>query len=162
MSIPTGSSLPRVRCVQPRCTDITSMLRTSLSTDSSFARPRLWLSLMGLMLVMVVVTSRSKSRQKVVKKWKKPQRSEKFAKAIGSEERLPKHRSFVKKLELPLKLFLTVFRALFAGPRSSLDTTFGAITDKAKLVELLKLCRVFPQRSQEDLRVDNSRVFHQL
>ena len=33
--------------------------------------------------------------QKIVKKSKKPQRSEKFAKAIGSEERLPKHRSSV-------------------------------------------------------------------
>ena len=46
---------------------------------------------------------------------------------------------------------LTVFRALFAGPRSSLDTIFESITNKAKRVELLILCRVFPQRSQEDL-----------
>ena len=72
-----------------------------------FARPRLWLSLMGLMLVVVVVVSRSKIRQKVgesSKKPKKPQRSRKFAKAISLEERLPKHQSSVKELEFPLKL----------------------------------------------------------
>ena len=43
--------------------------------------------------------------QRIVKKFKKPQRSEKFAKAIGLEEPLPKHRLFInKKLELPLEL----------------------------------------------------------
>ena len=48
-----------------------------------------------------VVVSRSRSRQKIVKKSKnrrkaqKHQRSEKFAKAIGSEERLPNYRSSV-------------------------------------------------------------------
>ena len=36
----------------------------------------------------------SKICQKVVKKSKKPQRSEKFAKTIDLEERLPKHQSF--------------------------------------------------------------------
>ena len=45
----------------------------------------------------------SKSR-KIVKKSKKSQRSEKFAKAIGSEKRLPKHWSSVnKELKFPLK-----------------------------------------------------------
>ena len=50
-------------------------------------RPRLWLSMMGLMIV-VVMASRSKSRQKVeeLSKVEKPQRLEKSAKAIGSEE----------------------------------------------------------------------------
>ena len=39
----------------------------------------------------------------------------------------------------------TVFQALFAGPRrSSLDTNFESIIDKAKLMELLMLCHVFP------------------
>ena len=33
--------------------------------------------------------------QRIVKKPEKPQRSEKFAKAIGLEERLPKHRSSI-------------------------------------------------------------------
>ena len=55
---------------------------------------------------------------------------------------------------------LTVFQALFAGPRSSLDIIFKSITNKAKRVELLILCRVFSQRSQEDLRAENTRVFH--
>ena len=52
---------------------------------------------------------------------------------------------------------LTVFRALFAGPKSSFDTMFKAIIVMVRLAEPLMLCRVFPQRSQEDLR-----VFHQL
>ena len=81
------------------------------------------------------VRKSSKSRQKsrrIVKEPKRLQRSEKFAKNIGSEERLPKDRSSVnKKLELPLKT-LTVFQALFTGPRSSLDTTFASIIDKPK------------------------------
>ena len=38
---------------------------------------------------------------------------------------------------------LKVFRALFAGSRSSLNTTFEAIIVKAKLMELLMLCHVF-------------------
>ena len=50
----------------------------------------------------------------------------------------------------------------FTGLKSSLDTTFASIVDKAKLVELLMLCRVFPQRSQEDLRAENTQVHHQL
>ena len=33
--------------------------------------------------------------QRIIKKFKKPQRSEKFAKAISLEERLPKHQSFI-------------------------------------------------------------------
>ena len=68
------------------------------------------------LMVVVVMASQSKSHQKVVKKAKncqkvqKLQRSEKFAKAIGLKKRLPKHQSSIKKkLELPLKLFLTIF-----------------------------------------------------
>ena len=38
---------------------------------------------------------KSSNSRRIVKKFKKPQRSEKFAKAIGSEERLPKHQSSV-------------------------------------------------------------------
>ena len=80
------------------------MLRTSLSMDLPFARPGLWLNWMGLILVVVVVvTSRAKSHQKVVKKLKKPQRSEIFAKLIGLEERLPKFQSSVEELELLLE-----------------------------------------------------------
>ena len=48
---------------------------------------------------------------------------------------------------------LTVFRGLFARPRGSLDTTFGAIIVKARLIELLMVCHVFPPRSQSPHRV---------
>ena len=63
------------------------------------ARPRLWLNMMGLMVevsdaVGKSIKKLSKSRR-IVKKSKKPQRSEKFAKTIGSKERLLKHQSSV-------------------------------------------------------------------
>ena len=136
-----------------------------INKTHQLARPRLWLSMMGLMVEVSdaggkSIKKSSKSRR-IVKKSKKPQRSEKFAKAIGSEERLPKHRSSVnEELELPLQLSDS-FSSSFAEPRSFLDSTFGAIIDKAKVVGLLMLCRVFPRRSQENLRVENTRVFHQ-
>ena len=122
-----------------------------INKTHQLARPRLWLSMMGLMVEVVLLANRSKiwskSCQKVEESSKSPkslQRSEKFAKAISSEERLPKHRSsvnWVRRTRASIRA-LTVFQALFAGPRSSLNTTFGAITDKAKLVELLMLRRV--------------------
>ena len=79
------------------------------------ARPRLWLSLMELMLVVVLLASRSKGCQKFVKKSskrsenrqraQKASRSKKFAKDIGLEKRLPKHQSSVnEELKLLLKL----------------------------------------------------------
>ena len=43
---------------------------------------------------------------------------------------------------------LIVFRALFARPKSSLNTTFGVIIVKAQLIELLMRCHVLPQRSE--------------
>ena len=46
---------------------------------------------------------------------------------------------------------LIVFQTFFAGPKSSLDTSLKAITNKTKRVELLMLCRAFLQRSQKDL-----------
>ena len=81
----------------------TSMRRTSVSTTHQLVWPGLWSNMKRLMEVgVVLLTSWLKSRQKVVKKSqrivkkpKKLQKSEKFAKAIGSEERLPKHRSSV-------------------------------------------------------------------
>lgn len=54
------------------------------------------------------------------------------------------------------------FQALFAEPRSFFNTTFGAITNKAKLVELLKLCHVFLQRNEEDFWVENTQVLYWL
>ena len=57
---------------------------------------------------------------------------------------------------------MTVFQALFAGPRNSLDIIFESITNKAKRVELLMFCRVFPQKSEEDFRAKNARVLCRL
>ena len=123
---------------------LTSRLRTSFSTDSSTNVTQSVVKndeVVGA--IGKSVRKLSKSRQKsrrIVKEPKKLQRSEKSAKDIGSEERLPKHRSSVnKELELLLKA-LTVFRALFAVPKSSLDTTFASIIDKGKLIELLMRC----------------------
>ena len=70
------------------------------------------------------VVKKSKNRQRV----QRVQRSEKFAKAIGSEERLPKHRSSVNLIRRTRALI--VFRALFAGSRSSLDIIFESITTR--------------------------------
>ena len=80
--------------------------------------------------------NRLKSRQKVEESSKSPkslQRSENFAKAIGLEERLPKHRSSVNWIQRTRASIraLTVFQALVARPRSSLDTTFGSINNQA-------------------------------
>ena len=90
----------------------------------------------------MVMASWLKSRQKV----EKPQRLEK-------SQRLSVRRNVYRstnppsiryeELELPIRA-LSVFSSSFAGPRSSVNTTSRAITDKAKLVELLMLCCVFP------------------
>ena len=47
----------------------------------------------------------------------KLQRSEKIVKAIGSDERLPKHQSSVKELELPLELW-QFFELFLLGPEA--------------------------------------------
>ena len=57
---------------------------------------------------------------------------------------------------------LIFFQALFAGPRSFLDTIFESITNKAKRVELLMLYRIFFQRSEEDFQAKNARVLCRL
>ena len=106
VSIPTGRSslVLRVCQVQPCCADIqvsmgcaqplTSMLRTSSSARSSTSATESAVKYDEVDGSGKLVKKLSESR-KIVKKSKKPQRSEKFAKAIGSEERLPKHRSSV-------------------------------------------------------------------
>ena len=48
------------------------------------------------------------------------------------------------------------------GPRSSLEATSASIIDKAKLMELLILCHVVLQRSQEDLQAKDTQIFHQV
>ena len=72
------------------------MLR--MRQDSSISVAQIMVEFDGVDVVVVLLASRSKSRQKVgesSKSPKKPQMPEKFAKAIGSEERLPKYRSSV-------------------------------------------------------------------
>ena len=51
--------------------------------------------------------------------------------------------SEIQRTRAPVRT-LTVFQVFFARPRSSLNTIFESITNKAKQVELLMLCRVFP------------------
>ena len=60
---------------------LSSKLRSSSSTTHQLERPRLWLSLMGLMLVVELLANRSKNHQKVkeslkVKKSQRPERSQ--------------------------------------------------------------------------------------
>ena len=105
-----------------------------INKTHQLARPRLWLSMMGLMVEVVLVASWSKSRQKSKNRHKvqKLQRSEKICKGHrfgGTFTEVPifcqKTRTFDRTL--------IVFQALFTGPRSSLDTTFGLIINQAVL-----------------------------
>ena len=52
---------------------------------------------------------------------------------------------------------LTVFQSFFAGPRSSLNTIFESVTNKAKQVKLLTF---FPNRKK--IFELNTRIFYQL
>ena len=86
-------------CAQP----LTSMLITSSSTGSSTSATESAVKYDKVDSSGKLVKKLSKSRT-IVKKSKKPQRSEKFVKAIGLEDRLLKHRSSVNaELELPLE-----------------------------------------------------------
>ena len=49
----------------------------------------------------------------------------------------------------------------FAGPRSSLNTIFEKITNKAKWIELLMLRHVFPQW-KDDFRAKNTQIIYRL
>ena len=62
------------------------------------AQPRLWFSMMSLVVVVAVVASWSKSCQKFEELSKSPKTLKglkKVIKAIGSEDHLPKHRSSI-------------------------------------------------------------------
>ena len=97
-------------------------------------------------MLVVLLASRSKSCQKVERLSKSPENLKglksckghrfkgTFTKALILRQRI---RAFVRAL--------TVFQALFARPKSSLDTTFELIIDKAKLMELLMLCHVISE-----------------
>ena len=123
---------------------LTSMLRTSSSTNSSTSATQ----------IAVEHNQVDGGGGKLVKKSSKNRRIVKSPKNLKGLKSCKGHRfegTFTKAPILRQRTrasvrALTVFRALFAGPRSSLNTTFGAIIIKAKLIELLMLCHVFPLR----------------
>ena len=87
----SSSDTPKsMRLLVPR----SSMLRTSSSTESSTSAIQSAVKYDEVDDGGKLVKKSSKS-QKIIKKFKKPQSSEKFAKAIGLEKRLPKHQSSV-------------------------------------------------------------------
>ena len=139
------------------------MLRTSSSSDSSVSATQIAVEYNGIdggggKLVEKVV-KKSKNCQKVQRASKvwKICKGHRFEGTFTKAPVLRQQRTwaFVKAL--------TVFRALFPEPRkSSLDIIFESIINRVKLMELLMLCRVFPQRSQEDLWAENTRVFYLL
>ena len=116
---------------------------------------------MGLMLVVVVLlASRSKSCQKV-------EGSSKSLKNLKGLKSCKGHQFGGTFTEAPILRrrtrasirALTVFQALFARPRSSLNATSTSFIDKAKLMKLLMLCHVVSQGSQKDLRAEYSNLF---
>ena len=79
------------------------MLKTSSSTDSLTSAAQIVVEFDGVDAGGGDVGKsfkKLKNRQKV----RKTSKAWKVAKVIGSEERLPKHRSSVEELELPLEL----------------------------------------------------------
>ena len=111
----------------------------------------------------MLLASRSKSRQKVVKKVGESSKSPKSFKGLKNLQRPSVWRNVYqntdspsignKELELPLQLSNSFLNSYFAGPRSSLNTTFGAIIVMAWLIEPPMLCHVFFQRSQNKKEV---------
>ena len=98
---------------------------------------------MGLILVVVVVASGSKNCQKVEESSKSPKnvkglkscKGHRFGGTFTESPALCQRRTRASVRTL------TVFRALFARPRSYLNTTLASIIDKAKqLIELLMRC----------------------
>ena len=92
-------------------------------------------------MVVVLLASQSKNCQKFEESSKSPKNLKGLKSCKGhrfegtfTEALVLRHRRTRASVRT-----LTVFRALFARPRSSLDTMFGAITKKAKLMKLLML-----------------------
>ena len=112
----------------------------------------------GMIVLMVVVASRSKSRRKVVKKPEEPQRPEKSAKTIGSEE--PSFLASDTRLAFTMMSssrthdgeLLALLKPLRSGTLFLLGpgalSISASIISKTRLIEPLILCHVFPQRSQ--------------
>ena len=119
------------------------------------ARPKLWLSWMRLVVVVVMFASRSKSHQKVVIKSKNRQKDQKASKVWKICKSHWFERTFTKT---PILCQLNAknsnfhkssdsFQALFARLKSSLNITFRAITNKEKLMELLVLFWLLTRQS---------------
>ena len=134
-------------CAQP----LTSRLRTSSSTDSSTSAAQIVVEFDGVDAggdaVGKSVKKSSKSRQKVEESSRSPKnlkglKSCKGHRYGGTFTEAP----ILRQLNTRNSKALIAFRALFARTRrSSLDTTFESIIDKAKLMELLILCHVVPE-----------------
>ena len=122
------------------------------------ARPRLWLSLMGLILMVVLLANWSKSCQKSknCQKVQKASKDRKICKDHWFGETFTKAPVLRQWRTQAFVTTLTVFQALFAGPRSSFNTIFELSTNK------LIFCRNLLQKSQEDLRAEDTRIFYQL
>ena len=118
---------------------------------------------MGLILIVVLVTSRSKSCQKVENRQKVQKASKvgRICKGHWFGRTFTKAPVLYQQRTQAFVGALTVFRALFAGSKSSFDTTFKAITNMAKLIELLILYHVFPQW-EEIFRAENNQILYQL
>ena len=136
-----SSDVPKSMCPP---TSLTSMLKTSLSIDSLASAAQIVVEFDG---VDAGGGGNGKSVEKLVEKSSKSQRIVKSWKTSRAWKSCKGHRfggTFTKApLLWHLDRALIVFWALFAGPKSSLDTTFGAIIIKAKLIELLMLYHFF-------------------
>ena len=100
-----------------------------------------WSRVRSSMMRLMIVANRSKSCQKIEKWSTSPKASKVWEICKGHwfggtfiEAPIFRQRTWV------FVTTLTVFRALFARPKSSRDTTFALIIDKAKLIELLMRC----------------------
>ena len=125
---------------------LTLMLKTSSSTDSSASAAQIVVEFDGVdaggRAVGKLVKKLSKSCQKVQKAsrvWK----HDKDHRFGGTFTEAP----ILRRRTRASVRALTVFWALFARPRSSFDTTFGAIINRAQLIELLMLFQLLTKHS---------------
>ena len=125
------------------------MFKTSLSTDSSTGATRFTIKYDKLDGGSDKLVEKLSKIWRIVKKSKNCQRAQKASKVWKICKNHRFGGTFTKvsvlcqqRAQASVKA-LTVFRALFARPRSSFNTTFRVITNRQKLVELLMLCHVW-------------------
>ena len=126
------------------------MLRMSSSTDSSASTTQIAVKHDGFNGAEGKSIEKSSENRRIVKE-------SKSFKGLKNLQRLLVWRNVYQSTDPPpIKIrrtrvsvrALAVFRALFAMPKSFLDTIFGAMIVKAKLVKLLILCYVFFPKEQ--------------